>query len=224
MIIPPVPDMSTSEELPAVILWDPCTTHSQFLTSEVMKCTVCGVSMSLIYWLDGTSSKQPRLLHSFDRIVLLVSAVYGCVNKHTVLAHDEAILKYFPIQSLVPFVLFHRTGFTRDLVDTCMAFIRKGVNFHNMESIILERRWETAYYLHTNSKLGGKLKENDFFPSELAKCPSKCFLANFLKEEHVYLYLQEIIIIIIIIFTLQHRKKEAREMKGNEVRRSVLMV
>ena len=34
----------------------------------------------------------------------------------------------------------------------------------------------------------------------------------------------EIIIIIIIIFTLQHRKKEAREMKGNEVRRSVLMV
>ena len=27
---------------------------------------------------------------------------------------------------------------TRDLVDTCMAFIRKGVNFHNMESIIRE--------------------------------------------------------------------------------------
>ena len=99
-------------------------------------------------------------LDSFTALTGLCYLLVPCMDVSINTAHDEAILKYFPIQSLVPFVLFHRTGFTRDLVNTCMAFIHKGVNFHNMESIILERRWETyalqnAYYLHTNSKLGG---------------------------------------------------------------------
>ena len=42
-----------------------------------------------------------------------------------------------------------RTGFTRDFADTCMALLRRGVNFHNMESIILERRWESRIHLKT---------------------------------------------------------------------------
>ena len=200
VIIPPVPDVSTQGlgELPLVILWDPHTTHPQFVTSKFMKCNSCGLSIALIHWLDGTSpAKQPRVLHSIDRIVLLVSAVYGCVNKHKVLAHDEVILQCFTQQYLVPFVLFHRTGFTRDLADTCMALVRRGVNFHNMETIVLERRWETfsmqkAFDQHSSSNYHPTAIDQDFFSFELAKSPSdslltKCFLATFLKEEQVYL-------------------------------------
>ena len=123
--------------------------------------------------------------------------MYGCVNKHKVLAHDEVILQCFTQQYLVPFVLFHRTGFTRDLADTCMALVRRGVNFHNMETIVLERRWETfsmqkAFDQHSSSNYHTTAIDQNFFSSELAKSPSdslltKCFLATFLKEEQVYL-------------------------------------
>ena len=185
------------EILPAVILWDPNTTYPQFVTSRLLKCETCAASLSVLYWLDGkTSSKQPRILHSIESTVLLVSAVYGCVNKHKMLAHDEAVLQCFPAQHIVPFVLFHRTGFTREFADTCLVLLRRGVNFHNMESIILERRWETfsrqnMLYQHSMPPEDCHTSQ-DFFSSELAKSPSdsmltKCFLATFLKEEQAYL-------------------------------------
>ena len=109
-----------------------------------MKCSKCGLPLHLVYWMDGSSSdKQPRVLHGIDRIVLLVSAVYACKSNHRVLAHDESVLQHIPDQCLLPFVFLHRTGFTKELVDTCMAIVRRGINFYNMETFILERRWET---------------------------------------------------------------------------------
>ena len=58
------------------------------------------------------------------------------------MAHDEIILDSFPCKAVVPFMLFHRTGFTRQLTDMVLALVRKGVNFYNIESLILEQRWE----------------------------------------------------------------------------------
>ena len=56
---------------------------------------------------------------------------------------DEIILKSFPSAVMIPFLLLHRTGFTRELVGICTTLCRRGINFYNMESIILERRWES---------------------------------------------------------------------------------
>jgi hypothetical protein len=170
---------SGHEILPAVILWDPNTTYPQFVTSRLLKCETCAASLSVLYWLDGkTSSKQPRILHSIESTVLLVSAVYGCVSKHKMLAHDEAVLQCSPAQHIVPFVLFHRTGFTREFAGTCLALLRRGVNFHNMESIILERRQNMLYQrsrppedCHTSQ---------DVSSSELAKSPSDSMLRKYL--------------------------------------------
>lgn len=71
------------------------------------------------------------------------------------------------------------------------------MNFYNMESMILERRWETytKQLRHYNSYRRNTLhleSEEDFFNSPLSKCPSndvfaKCFLARFLVDEHLYL-------------------------------------
>ena len=82
------------------------------------------------YWNDGSSpSKQPRTLHGIDNIVILVSAVYLCDNRHKLLANDELILEKFPSSTMIPFILLHRTGFTRGVVDMCMALCRRGINF-----------------------------------------------------------------------------------------------
>ena len=65
--------------------------------------------------------------------------------------HEEHMMKSFSRcflhNAMIPFILLHRTGFTRELVDTCTVFCRRGINFYNMESLILERRWE-AYSKH----------------------------------------------------------------------------
>lgn len=124
---------------PAVILWNPYIIYPCIFP---MNCTLCGNSMFEAYWNDGSSSsKQPRTINGIDDIVLLVSAVYTCEKRHKILAHDEIVLKQLP-EPMIPFCLLHKTGFTRELVDLCVALCRQGINFYNMESLILEKRWE----------------------------------------------------------------------------------
>ena len=130
--------------LPAVLLWHPMVTHPQFVNQRWSKCHYCGLPVHEGHWSDGSSaSTQPRTLHDISNVVLLVSAVYICENNHNILAHDETVLRNFPLQTLIPFVLLHRTGFTRELVDMCTTLVRSGVNFYTMENLILQRRWET---------------------------------------------------------------------------------
>ena len=104
----------------------------------------CGAPYSMGYWNDGTCAKRkPGVLHDFHNIVYLVSAVYICPNKHSLLAHDEIILQCFPIKSVIPFVLLHKTGFVHPFVEMCASLIRSGMNFNSIEAVIRERRMET---------------------------------------------------------------------------------
>ena len=96
------------------------------------------------YWNDGSSAaKQPRVLHGINDKVLLVSTVHSCEkNAYYSVAHDEIILKQISSQ-LIPFWLLHKTGFIYELFDTCQAFCRQGINFYWMETLIIQKRWET---------------------------------------------------------------------------------
>ena len=58
-------------------------------------------------------NNQDCYIHAFDGIVRLVSAVYDCVNGHINIAHDALILDSIPSEVEIPFVLLHRTGFTK---------------------------------------------------------------------------------------------------------------
>ena len=51
------------------------------------------------------------------------------------------MLVLFPPKIDIPFVLVYRTGFTAELIEMCNSLVRSGMNFYNMEAIILERRW-----------------------------------------------------------------------------------
>lgn len=71
------------------------------------------------------------------------------------------------------------------------------MNFHNIESFVIERRWETfareqdmitQHHIMTEQMI----QESDFWTSTLSNAPSndiisKCFLARFLQEEQLYL-------------------------------------
>ena len=114
--------MSAKADFPVIILWDPYLMHPKFMTPDVLKCNQCGRTLNNSYWNDGPSSaKQPRMIHGLNDIVYLVSAVYTCDKRHKVLAHDESILRLLP-QTLVPFILSHRTGFAKELYDMCTSF------------------------------------------------------------------------------------------------------
>ena len=74
----------------------------------------------------------------------LVSVGYTCNQRHKVLAHDESILELLP-RMMIPFILSHQTGFTKELFDMCTMLCRRGINFYNMESMIIEKCWEQFY-------------------------------------------------------------------------------
>lgn len=90
------------------------------------------------YWADGTHSFQPRTIHSFDHLVLLVSRVYQCISKQTLLAHDERLLQTLAKSMNVPFVLLHKTGFTKEFIKKVVALCNNGLNFFKIESMSIE--------------------------------------------------------------------------------------
>ena len=128
--------------MPAVIIWNLYLIYPQIIPPRSIKCIECGGSMDEAYWNDGGSaSRQPRLLHSIEDIVYLISAVYVCDNKHKLLSHDTVVLSLLP-KEVIPFILSHQTGVTRQLFNMCTSLCKKGMTFFDMESFILEKRWE----------------------------------------------------------------------------------
>ena len=110
IIPPPTPiigdDKIVAEDffLPSVIVWNPYLIYPHIVPPGSIKCIHCGLSMYEGYWNDGSSpSKQPRTLHGIDNIVILVSAVYLCDNRHKLLANDEIVLEKFPSSAMIPF-------------------------------------------------------------------------------------------------------------------------
>ena len=94
----------------------------------------------------------------------------------------------------MPFILSHITGFTIELYDVCTSFCHRGINFYNMESliIIIERRWECFVRKQDMLLAREDDSDHDFWKSTMSNSPSnnmlaKCFLTGFLWHEDLYL-------------------------------------
>ena len=94
----------------------------------------------------------------------------------------------------IPFVLVHRTGFTAELIEMCNSLVRSGMNFYNMESMILERRRMYARNLNRIGSLNSRTQScslEGFQSSRLSNTPTdtlyKVFLSKFSSQEHLYL-------------------------------------
>ena len=78
-----------------------------------------------IYWKRGQSTGlQPRVIHEYT--VLVVPAVYSCEYEHTVSSTDPSIVNVLCWEQH-PFVLLHRTGFTKHFVNTIIDLLQEGM-------------------------------------------------------------------------------------------------
>ena len=148
-VVDPPPVISTSENihvdlnLPAVLIWSPLVTYCDYFVHNYIVCETCCTKVHHSYWNDGSCSyKQPRLIHDVDNVVFLVSAVYTCGNGHKLLATDSRLLDKLPSKTQISFVLLHKTGFTRTLVNMVDSFCQTGMNFYSLEAAISHPRWQ----------------------------------------------------------------------------------
>ena len=129
--------------LPYVMLWNPIM---QLLPSHTrgigLGCSVehCVGSLVLKCWKVGqTHSLQPRILHTVEHTVLLVSALYSCSFGHEISSTDPNFLMQIS-QDHIPFVLLHKTGFLKQFIQSVLSLVRQGMTFSSVERFITDRR------------------------------------------------------------------------------------
>ena len=114
--------------LPLILVWDPLKQFPLYF-SEI-KCFTCGSNLYQKRWnICQDISSQPRTLQDIEGFVILFGVVYSCDNQHNVLSYDPRLLNLFPNHFAIPFVLSHRTGFTKRLLDFIFAHIEQGLDF-----------------------------------------------------------------------------------------------
>ena len=111
------------------------------------------------------------------------------------------MLKTITSPSLVPFVLLHQTGFTKEFVDLCTSMCHNGMNFHSLEAVIGKTRWH--YHIGRKQKYESIVQQfqkkyiagvfcewpvvENFVDFDSKTVPSddllaKCFLSKFLEH------------------------------------------
>ena len=157
-------------------------------------------------WLAGqTKAKQPRLIHDTENIVLLVGAVYKCSENHTVYSTDPRFMKR--LNSLhLPFVLLHRTGFTRTLIHCIISLAQEGLPLaaiaRHIQTIRREHVAEitlnliTEYEQHTGCRMNGKQSlimdittsaAHLIEPLPTNDVIARCFIIAFQRNEMFYI-------------------------------------
>ena len=120
--------------IPPVIQWNPLVQ-----TQCDLACPYCQSSLRTWRWNDGTSPHwMPRSIFSVQERVLLVSCVYLCGNHHQVIAHDPELLKSVREAGIrIPFILFHKSGMTKELHNFISSSIQAGLCIQDIESMLL---------------------------------------------------------------------------------------
>ena len=108
-------------------------------------CPICNedgkvISLKPIGWKDGRLRRQmPRQIYGMSGRVLLISRVYRCSFGHELSDHDPAILAMINSQGRIPFLLSHKTGVTREILDMIVSMVRNGLSFSQINDILLKR-------------------------------------------------------------------------------------
>lgn len=84
---------------------------------------------------------MPQQLWGTTGHVLLVSRVYLCTAGHQTIAHDPAILSQVGHTFLIPFVLFHRSGVTRDAFSLIAAHFKAGMSVAQIENLLCQMHY-----------------------------------------------------------------------------------
>jgi hypothetical protein len=147
--------------------------------------------MKAYRWNIGeTKFSEPRLLHDFEEVVLLVGRVYRCQEMHDVLSYSPSMLNSLP-KHLITFKLYYRIGFITTFLDTCITMAEHGTDFSTIVEIINTRRVQkacqseaqywTCLQQHENSDIS--IHVNGFQSDLYTKIPSRKMLTAAYLEE-----------------------------------------
>ena len=179
--------------LPNAILWEPHQQLPQFFQSEFV-CPICNkhgkvFSLKPNGWKDGRLRRlMPRQIYGLSGRVLLISRVYSCSVGHEISGHDPAILAMIKSQGRIPFLLSHKTGVTRELLEMFVSMVRNGLSFSQIYDISLERLHRRHLELESRFLEDLNLYSarhpiiiNSSFPgfSQLQQCPTRNTISDF---------------------------------------------
>lgn len=183
---------------PSIMLWNPLI---QFSAYSAIECPICRGQLKVWRWKDGSSAREtPRSLICLQKKVYLVSCVYLCEqNQHEIVGHDPAIIttlqNTFPFLH-IPFILFHKSGVTRELYDFISSSIQSGLSLIDIESIITQqhsaRHYRDACEYTAYKKLNNIVNLQEFPAFDPAKeyisrkLIFRVFLKSFVEVEHMY--------------------------------------
>ena len=80
---------------------------------------------------------MPRKIYGLSSMVLLVGQILHCGNGHQITTYDPRIVDMFSDRMCVPFVLFHRSGVTRELVQQIFTQASLGTHFKDIEDLVI---------------------------------------------------------------------------------------
>ena len=189
-----------------MLLWDPLGQLTSVFP-EPQTCVVndCFGHLQFTSWRMGQSEgKWPRIIHDVDNVILLVSATYKCDSGHEVIGSDARITQMIPSQYL-PFVLLHRTGYTKRFITTVVTLVQDGLTIHAVERFITEQREEFVSQILLRLKHQIELANGVTLSSEelshICKCRSlqllyqpvpsndavsKCFICDYEDKQSLY--------------------------------------
>lgn len=189
---------------PPVILWSPLEQFQNCLQASAISCPKCdpeqdNVPLLPTGWCNGAQGdrSEPRKVYGTDGVTLLVGRVYKCLKGHEINSYHPSILQQFP-KCLIPFRLWHKTGFTTDFIDWVVALITAGMSLNGIRdfyfkkqiSLYYNRKIKHAHLMSNGSAVTfpsldtWKQSFNSFVPSVHAI--SGCFLADFWGKDTTY--------------------------------------
>ena len=124
-------------------LWDPVRLAKNHGSITLERCPAHeNALLRLSRWMNGSKAWQcPRVLHSPSGPILLVGCDYYCAEgQHYIRSTDNDILsalsEHFDTRR---FVLFYRSGYTRDFVEELKKAVSSGVSFSRFAAAYIEK-------------------------------------------------------------------------------------
>ena len=185
-----------------IIIWSPLEQYGTHIESlyNCPSCTTTPSQLSPIGW-NNSDGGNPTLIHCVNTNAILISRIYSCPSHHRILGHNPDIINAFTrggLCSLVPFTLWHKTGFTTILVNYIVDMCESQLSMAQIESILTDNRIRSFYnikekYLHISQS-----KDKVDFPeyndkllifwtsSQTIHSIASCYLHKFWQHEQLY--------------------------------------
>ena len=192
-------DQPLSLFIPPLMIWSPLEQLQCVLPNGLMcpQCAIADVKIFATGWRDGSAKRlEPRKLHGLSSAVILVTRMYKCQSNHEIVGCDADILSQIP-KDFVPFRLWHRTGFTKELINFISSQITSGVSIKTIYQQLIQKRHLTHYHrLRLVKQLLPDCNSIPSFEEWMSHVPSNapsrhsissCFLLQFWEKEHLYL-------------------------------------